>query len=201
MRYAKALAALITVCLLDAGHSVSYARKVRTQIELGVIVHRDLAQLKIAILDPSRARPGRRPVTDLMLTLSARGSDIDAVLRLPNGRRPRDGRSLMRARVFAVVGGHIYSDALAWCSGWQHDVSHCQVDCDAGQFSLRRYSGGIDGTRLDLIVGGDSDATLDTERGFLVNACQYEGGPELRLVPAPGERVTPLALKDQSGVD
>ncbi len=191
---------LIVLLTLIAATAQSYDRKrgsTRTSAELKLVSPTDLRQTRIGVFAPGRQLQKIQHLTDMLLIVSTSGSDIDTILRLPNGKRHKSRRSLFRARVFAVTGGKIHNDAAAWCSPWRQDVSYCQLDCDGGAFSLRRLTGGLEKNRLDLIIGTQSDWELPTNTGFSINACHYEAPLKLRIIPSKGSNLIPLAFQER----
>jgi len=172
-------------------------RSVRVRAEMKLVTHADLADIQVGLYGPGRTLLRVQRLTDMLLILSARGSDIDSVLRLPNGRRPTFGRSLFRARIFAVTNGRIHTDGQAWCGSWRGDVSICQVDCDGGSFEVRRLTGGSAGNRLDLIVGFSDDWDSSADTGFAINACQYDDPNRLQISPARRNKIVPLAFEER----
>ncbi len=151
----------------------------------------DLAALQIAHIDPRRARPVRTAISDFALSL---GPGAAIALEMANGALPARARSLFQVRLLIVAGGRLHAGAVASCGAWSRDVSLCAIDCDGGQFRLRRSPGaGTDG--LDLVFGqGPDDAPTGTRDGLALAACGFDGAGETRLVAAPGRTVVELPL-------
>lgn len=184
------IAAVWTVAGIWIGFAVAAAPLMAAEL-LKPRTPADLAALQIAHIDPRRARPVRTAVSDFALSL---GPGAAVALEMANGALPARARFLFQVRLLIVAGGRLHAGAVASCGAWSRDVSPCAIDCDGGQFRLRRSPGaGIDG--LDLVFGqGPEDDPTGARDGLALAACGFDGGGESRLVAAPGRTVVELPL-------
>lgn len=188
-RGSAALAAFVLA--LAAGEPSAAAERrrapTRTTLDLRLAQPREADKLEALLPDPALTRPPRKAVTDLVLVASATGGDIEAALAAPNSTPPP--LRLFALRLLAVVGGRIEGRATALCGGWSDDRSQCRVSCDGGRFDLvRQLTAESPSFRLRI----DGDSTRD---GILVSSCDRDDGPEVRLVPKPGQARSDIVLR------
>lgn len=157
--------------------------------------HVELVRLKASFSKPGTSQPYTVIPSDLAVQISAGGADIDALLRLGNGRRPTNGRSLFRARVLVVANGRLHRGGVAWCGAWIDNSSTCRVDCDGGEFTIYRDGNdpqlktirlGVDGPRVQSAARFDS--------GFAISGCAWGDGPDIRLRATNIERGSQVTL-------
>jgi hypothetical protein len=164
-------------------------------VELKLVSRGDLQAIDIEIPDVRVSRPERRVLTDLMVQVTAPGGALRA-LALADGAKPGKSRSILSARLFVVSAGRIYADALAACGAWQRDLSRCTVDCDGGQFAIRRGAGG----GYDLIIGTlPDDVSDEIATGVMLAPCGLETFSGARLVPQPGRTFAELPMGTDTG--
>lgn len=184
-------ALLLTRATVDAAETRRAASP--AAIELQPSRRSDLDTIEIEIADPRQTRSPRRAVTDLLVVLLPGRTPLDRALVQPGGRGPAAERRLYRARLTAVSGGRLHRGPSAWCSGFDGDLSVCDVDCDGGRFSLRRGSMADEGFALIVGPGAGDDATGSEGGGISLSACHLDGGGETRLVARRGA-VADIAL-------
>lgn len=161
-------------------------------VELRVASRGDLQALELEFPDVRVTRPQRRGLSDFLLQVSAAGG-ASVALSLPDGARPAQGRSIFSTRLFIVSQGQLHADAVATCAPWQRDVSICTMDCDGGQFAVRRSPGGGDG--FDLVFGArPGEIRDDAPAGLTLAPCGLETTGEARLVPKAGRALVELPL-------
>lgn len=195
-------AVLSLVCLLigppaalaQEGLPRRVLREAGEPIELMPKIAADLERIELETGDPRSTRSDRKPVSDLMLQLTAEAGDVAPLLNHPNGKAPPSRRGLFQVRVMVVSGGKLLRNARGWCGGFDGDISLCKLDCEAGRFALRRRKGS-EGRRMTFLLGTlprDIDAT---ERpGFAIAACGLEETSEQRLVPRRGRSIIEIDL-------
>jgi len=168
--------------------------QVRESVDLRLSDRAALSQLRAAFHDPGRIRPALKPVSDLLVRLSARGVDIDGLLSRRDAGGNARSRPLFRARIYAVIGGRIYHGASATCGPWMSGVSNCLVDCEAGSFSLVRRDRGA-GLAL-FIAGSARDETAIGPDGPSLTACRFDVPVDIRLAPLSPGRGFSAALRE-----
>ncbi len=170
---------------------LAHARAGTETVELKLVSRGDLQALEIEFPDFRVARPQRRELSDLLLQISAPGG-ASAALSMADGAGPAKGRSIFSARIFLVSEGRLHADAAAACAPWQRDVSKCTMDCDGGQFAIRRSpdSGGF-----DLVIGPlPGEVSDDATAGLTLAPCGPETTGSARLVPKAGRSLVELPL-------
>ena len=120
----------------------------------------------------------RFPVTDIQLDIVRRqGSAYDA-LTSPDKPGREAFREVFLAHLLVVARGRLYRDGYGLCSAWENDISVCGIECDGGQFLLRRKLGKTTHS-VTLILrplpelfseGGDDSAEIR------IGDCDGEGG-------------------------
>ena len=138
-----ALLALAGDALAQAPRKGGY---LRASVELRARSAAEVERVETVTTDIRQTRAEHRPVSDLMLRLSADGGAIDTALQTANAVAGAKSSPLFRAELYIVVAGRIVRDANATCARWVDDMAVCRMDCDGGAFALRRrgreYSAG-----------------------------------------------------------
>ncbi len=152
----------------------------------------DVAALDLAFPDVRQTRAPRQPIDDLMLIVAAADGARTALAR-PEGIEQGKRRSAFSTRLIIVSRAMLYGEASAACGAWKLDVAVCQLDCDGGEFKLRRLPD--DPNRLDLVIGVLPGEDADgAEPGLSLAACGLESGGETRLVPKSGRALVEVPL-------
>lgn len=192
--FIAALALILTTRAADSGRRL---QQLRTGVEYHLTDHRDVRLLGAAEVSRQYLKPRWRSLTDIMMRISAGGADVDGILNLPDGQRPHNRRSLFRVRLYAVVGGRIFRNAVAWCGAWRNNIALCEVDCDGGTFEIRRIISGSGLAQLDIaIFRAPESAGFSELDGISLTACDYDRPAELRLVPARGQSTALIGLTE-----
>ena len=137
------------------------------------------------------------PVTDLLVKLR------HAVQRHRNPAatdHPSEGeRSFIEAQLLVVTRGRINPAGLAQCSRFDGDVLVCTIECDGGEFGLRR--GRRTGEHYLLLGASDAGpqaaAGVSGKPGFRLGSCATRGAPGLMLMPRAGRLATEVRLTEQ----
>ena len=154
-------------------------REVRSSLEFSVAGRSSLGAIEAEIAEPGTATTERQPVTDIALFAFKPGGDVRAALQAANDEVTLTGAALFTVRLFVVMGGRLYSEARGQCGGWESDVAHCTVGCDAGLFAVRRNGSAA----LELLVGAIPGGTADDGGGVTISTCGFDEAGDVKLVP------------------
>ena len=163
----------------------------RATMEFVVQNRASLGSAEVAILDARATKPERHPVTDMLIILAKPGGDVRAALTQTETAAANPDEAGAHFRLLVVAGGRLYAEARAQCKGWQNDVSQCSLDCEGGNFALRRNAG----SPLELLVGAvPGGVGQNNERGVLISGCEFDGNAEVRLTPKSGHGLAVIGL-------
>lgn len=105
-------------------------------------------------------------------------------------------RSYIEAHLLVVTRGRINPAGVARCDRFDGDVLVCTVECDGGQFGLRR--GGLPGEHFLLVGSGGSAGPAGAQRsGFRLGTCATRSAPSLLLMPRAGRLAAEVKLLEQ----
>lgn len=165
-------------------------------VELVPAKRSDLERIEIEMPDPRLTRAPRRPISDVMISLSSGRGDVRQVWTGRGGTGIAGEQQLFRARMMVVSGGRLHRGAQASCGGFERELSICTVDCDGGRFGLRRRAGATGA--MDLIVGElpgrAGDAEAGEPAGFAMNSCALDQASEIMIVPKSNTPTAEIAL-------
>lgn len=153
-----------------------------------------LERIEAGVDNLQEARLAFEPVTDVLIRIR------------PGIHRYRDrtaettseaDRSYIEAHILVVTRGRINPAGMARCDRFDGDVLVCNIECDGGEFGLRR--GGLPGEHYLLVGGGGSGgAPAGAQRnGFRLGSCANRSGPTLLLMPRGGRLATEVKLVEQ----
>lgn len=186
-----ALLALAGDALAQAPRKGGY---LRASVELRARSAAEVERVETVTTDIRQTRAEHRPVSDLMLRLSADGGAIDTALQTANAVAGAKSSPLFRAELYIVVAGRIVRDANATCARWVDDMAVCRMDCDGGAFALRRRGR----ESLAMVVGQLPRAEPEAARqGFALNACATGDQSELALAPGAGRPFVEVVLSEE----
>lgn len=123
-----------------------------------------------AEIDSGAGKPARKAVTDLIVAVERQDDKISEQMRAKDGEVIGKSVDAFNAKVYVVAGGRLYIDAFGLCKAFTGDVSVCGVECDGGQFALRREVL-AEGYRLTLITGDLTKLGGTGTHGFRIGEC------------------------------
>jgi hypothetical protein len=148
-----------------------------------------LERIEAGVENLQEARLSPEPVTDVLIRIRPgvhryRGQSTETTTEAE--------RSYIEAHILVVTRGRINPAGMARCDRFEGDVLVCSVECDGGEFGLRR--GGLPGEHY-LIVGSGGAGTQ--RAGFRLGSCASRTAPSLLLMPRTGRLAAEVKLIEQ----
>jgi hypothetical protein len=153
-----------------------------------------LDRIEAGVEDLREARVTVEPVTDVLIRIRPGVHRYRGPAAEPSSEAER---SYIEARLMVVTRGRINPAGMARCDRFDGEVLVCSIECDGGEFGLRR--GGLPGEHY-LLVGGSGNAAGAggaARSGFRLGSCASRSTPALVLMPRAGRLAAELKLVEQ----
>lgn len=147
-----------------------------------------LSSIELIATDANASGGLNAPVTDVVLFVArSRASHSKPASDSPEEPRHASPAALGPATLFAVrilvvAGGRLYTGARGRCGAWNNGVAQCALDCDGGNFAMRRNGG----APLELLLGAIPGGEAGEGHGLTVSPCGFDDDAMLKVKAGRG---------------